>query len=214
MPDGTFWAAGDYAAAHITLAGDGLGEVRTYAEPEGLPLGQYPTFMLDGDGSVWIASSYTSQPIYRFDGAVWRPVELPSDDPVLQDLTLDITSMLRGQDGALWLGLSRDGILRLDGKTWTHFGTEQGVPGNEIGRLFEDRSGVLWAAAGEAGLLRFAPETGRWQGVELPRPDEPVFWIAQLPDGSLWASGDDFIVASTDGGRQWDPVATGDDGID
>ena len=84
MPDGTFWAAGDYAAAHIPLAGDGLGEVRIYAEPDGLPLGQNPTFMLDGDGSIWIASSYTSQPIYRFDGAVWRPVELPSDDPVLQ----------------------------------------------------------------------------------------------------------------------------------
>ena len=97
MPDGTFWAAGDYAAAHIPLVGDGLGEIRTYAEPDGLPLGQNPTFMLDGDGSVWIASSYTSQPIYRFDGAVWRPVELPSDDPVVQGLALEITSMLRGK---------------------------------------------------------------------------------------------------------------------
>ena len=213
MPDGTFWAAGDYAAAHIPLAGDGLGEVRIYAEPDGLPLGQNPTFMLDGDGSVWIASSYTSQPIYRFDGAIWRPVELPSDDPVLQDLALEITSMLRGEDGALWLGLSGDGILRLDEGTWTHYGTEQGVPEESIGRLLEDRSGVLWAAAGEGGLLRFAPEMGRWQRVELQRPDAPIFSIAQLPDDSLWASGDDFIVRSTDGGRQWAPVATGDDDL-
>jgi ligand-binding sensor domain-containing protein len=72
---------------------------------------------------------------------------------------------------------------------------------------------VLWAAAGEGGLLRFAPETGRWQGVELPRPDEPVYWIAQLPDASLWASGNNAIVTSTDGGRQWAPVATGDDDL-
>ena len=213
MPDGTFWAAGDYAAAHIPLVGDGLGEIRTYAEPDGLPLGQNPTFMLDGDGSVWIASSYTSQPIYRFDGAVWRPVELPSDDPVVQDLALEITSMLRGEDGALWLGLSGDGILRLNDDKWTHFGAEQGVPEHEIRRLFEDRSGVLWAAADEGGLLRFAPETGRWQGVALPQPDEPAFWIAQLPDDSLWALGDDTIVRSTDGGQQWAPVATGDDDI-
>ena len=169
--------------------------------------------MRDKDGSVWIASSYAPQPIYRFDGTVWRPVELPSDDPVLKDLAIGITCMLRGQDGALWLGLSRDGILRLDGKTWTHFGAEQGVPGKSIGRLLEDRSGVLWAAASEAGLLRFAPETGRWQSVELQRPDAPVFWIAQLPDDSLWASGDNFIARSTDGGRQWNPVATRDDGL-
>ena len=59
--------------------------------------------------------------------------------------------MLRGKDGALWLGLDRDGILRFDGKAWTHFGAEQGVPEKSIGRLLEDRSGVLWAAAGEAG---------------------------------------------------------------
>ena len=88
-----------------------------------------------------------------------------------------------------------------------------GRPGEDIGRLLEDRSGVLWAAAGEGGLLRFAPETGRWQGVELPRPDEPVYSIAELPDGSLWASGNDSIVTSTDGGRQWAPVATGDDDL-
>ena len=132
---------------------------------------------------------------------------------MLKDLALEITSMLRGQDGSLWLGLSRDGILRLDDDTWTHFGTEQGVPGNDIRRLFEDRSGVLWAAADEGGLLRFVPETGRWQGVALPQPDEPAFWIAQLPDDSLWVLGDDIIVRSTDGGQQWEPVATGDDDI-
>ena len=61
--------------------------------------------------------------------------------------------------------------------------------------------------------MRFAPETGRWQRVELQRPDAPVFSIAQLPDDSLWASGDNFIARSTDGGRQWAPVATGDDDI-
>ena len=127
--------------------------------------------MLDSDGSVWIASSYAPQPIYRFDGTVWRPLDLPSDDPVLKDLALQITSMLRGQDGALWLGLSRDGILRLyDGKTWTHFGAEQGVPEKSIGRLFEDRSGVLWAAAGEGGLLRFAPDDGPLAGRRAAAP--------------------------------------------
>ena len=213
MPDGSLWAAGAYAAAHIRPDSDGLGQVRTYAEPEGLPLSESPAFMLDSDGSIWISSFYSSQPIYRFDGKVWRPPELPTGDPALKDLSLHITSMLRGKDGALWLGLDRDGILRFDGKAWTHFGAEQGVPEKSIGRLLEDRSGVLWAAAGEAGLLRFESATGRWQGVELPRPDAPVFSIAQLPDDSLWASGDNFILRSTDGGGQWDNVATREDGI-
>ena len=153
-----------YAAAHITPDGDGLGQVRTYAEPEGLPLGESPAFMLDSDGSIWISSFYSSQPIYRFDGEVWRSPELPTGDPAPKDLSLHITSMLRGEDGALWLGLDRDGILRFDGKAWTHFGAEQGVPEKSIGRLLEDRSGVLWAAAGEAGLLRFAACDGPLAG--------------------------------------------------
>ena len=86
MPDGSLWAAGTYAAAHITPDGDGLGQVRTYAEPEGLPLSESPAFMLDSDGSIWISSFYSSQPIYRFDGKVWRPPELPTGDPASKHL--------------------------------------------------------------------------------------------------------------------------------
>ena len=42
--------------------------------------------MLDSDGSVWIASLNTSQPIYRYDGVVWLPVELPTDYPDTKEL--------------------------------------------------------------------------------------------------------------------------------
>ena len=214
VPDGSLWVAANYAVAHISPDGDSLGQIRTYAEPDGLPLGEFPTLMVDDDDSIWVASLYTSPPIYRFNGAVWRPPELPLDDPVVQELKLEIATMLRGEDGALWFGLNSDGILRLNDSTWTHFGAEQGVPEQNISRLLEDSAGVLWAAAGEAGLLRFVPETDRWQRVELQRADAPVFWIAQLPDESLWASGDDFIVRSTDGGLQWDLAAAPADGLD
>ena len=47
----------------------------------------------------------------------------------------------------------------------------------------------------------------------MQRPDAPVFSIAQLADDSLWASGDNFIARSTDGGREWEPVASLDDDL-
>ena len=53
MPDGSLWAAGDYAAAHITPDGDVLGQVHVYADPDGLPLRESPAVMLDSDGSVY-----------------------------------------------------------------------------------------------------------------------------------------------------------------
>ncbi len=214
LSDGSFWAAGDYVAVHITPAGDGLGQIQKYSDAEGLDLGQNPLLMLDGDGSIWLASQYTSQPVYRFDGTLWRPPALPVDDPALRNLAAEITALLRARDGALWVGLNQGGILRFDGSAWTLFGAQQGVPGTSIAHLLEDHAGVMWAAAGDAGLLRFEPAAGRWSHVELQRPDAPVDWIAELADGSLWASGDNFIARSTDGGGHWVPRATPEDGLD
>jgi hypothetical protein len=213
MPDGSIWAAGNYVAVHLNPTGDTLGQIQRYSEAEGFSLGETPVFMLDNDGSVWIGSQYAQQPVQRFNGSVWRPPALPTDDPALQNIKPNISALLRARDGALWVGLNGDGILRWDGKTWTHFAAEQGVSTEAITRLLEDRAGVLWAAAGDGGLLRFEPTPGRWQKIELQRADAPVYGISQLADGSLWASGDNFIVKSTDGGQHWDPVAAPEDNL-
>ncbi len=213
MPDGSLWAASQGAAADFTPTGDGLGPITKYSEAEGVNVGQSPSLMLDGDGSIWLASMYTDTPVQRFDGSLWRPPAIPTDDPALSNLNAQVTAIMRAKDGAAWIGTDAAGILRWDGKAWTVFGAKQGVPSEHINRVFEDSSGTLWAAAGEGGLLQFKPDDGSWQRVEFQRPDAPVYWVGEL-DKSLWASGDNFIARSDDGGQRWSLVATPDDGLD
>ena len=214
MPDGSMWAAANYAAAHITPDGDGLGQVRVYAEPEGLPLGESPAFMLDSDGSVWIASFYASQPIYRFDGAVWRPPELPIDDPVLtgpgaRNNVHAARAGWRAVAGPQTATASCAWTAR-HGRTSEPNRASRGMVSGACSRTVPGFCGRLPAKAGSCASR---PRRAAGSGSSYQRPDEPVYWIAQLPDGSLWASGNDSIVASTDGGRQWAPVATRDDGM-
>ena len=220
MPDGSLWAAGKLLgrAYYAGWRRPGRGCASTPSLRACLSA-SHPALMLDSDGSVWIASLvHLAADLSLSTATVWRPVELPSDDPLLRELERsEITSMLRGQDGARrgWASTTTASCA------WTAKHGRTSEPNrafrrNGIGRLLEDRSGVLWAAAGEARALALRTRDGPLAGCRVaPRPDEPVYSIAQLPDGSLWASGNDSIMAAArTAAGNGSSVATRDDGID
>lgn len=211
--EGALWTVGGGAAALVHLNGDTPDKVDTYTSLDGIPFGESPVMVRDSDGSVWVASLYREPPVLRFDGSLWRAPDLPRADPALQDIRPQIASMLRSKDGALWAGLWEDGILRLKDGAWTRFGPDQGAPEAQIAGLLEDGNGVLWAAASEGGLLRFDSDAERWERVEFQQADARINSISELPDGSLWASGNFFVLASSDGGRNWKTIAAPADGL-
>ena len=189
-PDGSLWLGGGYAVAQVRPVAGGLGEIHVYQAAGGVDVGQVQALMADADGSIWVAGAYHSnQVLARFGGTGWHPPDLPADSPVLEGLSVNVASLFRSADGALWFGLMADGILRWDGQNWTHYGEEQGVGHTTIGRLIQDGAGTIWAAAGEQGLLRYDSAEDRWQKVPVVRDDAPIAWVSQLGDGSLWATG-------------------------
>ncbi len=50
------------------------------------------------------------------------------------------------------------GILRYDGKKFTHFNTSNGLPSNNIADMIEDNEKNLWIATSGGGLVRFSGE--------------------------------------------------------
>ncbi len=214
IQDGVLWTASNGAVSRITLRGDQIEVIENFTAEDGVDFGESPVMMRDADGSIWLASAYTDNPIVRFDGSLWRAPELPRDDPALTGVRPQIGSMLRGKDGALWLGLWEDGILQLKDGAWRRYGKEQGVPEEAIARLLEDGNGAMWAAAGDSGLLRFDAEGGQWERVEFQREDARIVDISEMPDGRLWASGNNFILESRDGGKSWKTAASSGDGLD
>jgi len=80
----------------------------------------------DKHGDYWFA---TWEGIIKYDGKVFTNITLKED--------------LR-HFHAFWFGTIGGGVYKYDGKTYTNFTTKDGLAGNEIGCIMEDRSGNIW----------------------------------------------------------------------
>jgi len=217
-PDGSLWI-GAGGVSHVEPTDGGVRSLAYYDRDDDLGMALVRTLMVDDDGTIWAGGSPDREsPLSWFDGQDWYYDALPLEEPAEEGVELEIWSLLRSQDGSLWIGLARDGILRWDGESWSHWSAEEGVGGQDledarIRALIEDDNGTLWAAASDRGLLRYLPEAESWERVGAPDLSAPVTAVAHFDDGTLWAAGDDWLARSDDGGNNWEIVATTEDGI-
>ncbi|MGA7764866.1 MAG: two-component regulator propeller domain-containing protein [Candidatus Sulfotelmatobacter sp.] len=103
--------------------------------------------------------------------------------------------LLRDRDGELWIGTVGQGILHVhDGRTDV-FAQSDGLSGDFILRLFEDREGSVWVATAN-GLDRFhrfsVPTLSVKQGLSSP----DVLSVLAARDRSIW-------LGTTDGLDRW-----------
>jgi serine/threonine protein kinase len=208
--DGTLWMGGG-GVSHVRIDGESLRVIDYFSHQDGLGTRVVRTMMQDRDGTIWTGGPQykNDPPISHFDGERWRTDELPMDAPALAGLELNVRALFRASDGALWVGLDRDGILRWDGSQWTHYGPAEGLelPATaesdvRIRRFAEDANGVMWAAASERGLLRFDAAAGRWVRVDVQQA-AIIRAVALFPDNSLWAAGENMVASSTNAGQDW-----------
>jgi len=69
--------------------------------------------------------------------------------------SLDVTAVAELRDGTLVIGTLSEEMYMFNGKTWTRFGRNEGLPANTPFFLAEDNAGFLWAA-GIRGVTRAA----------------------------------------------------------
>lgn len=95
-----------------------------------------------------------------------------------------IISMLVDKDGIVWCGTWGGGLARFDGKKWTNYTMADGLPGNHVFMLHQNKTG-LWIGTNnglahmENGKFKvFTTEDGLFSNV--------VFSMATAPDDTLW----------------------------
>lgn len=97
-----------------------------------------------------------------------------------------IVSLVVDDDGIVWAGTWGAGLARFDGKTWTNFTAEDGLPSNHVFMLYKDPSGFIWAGTSH-GLAKIRKDT---TFEVLKKTDglyaDNVFSMASVSDGSLW----------------------------
>ena len=120
-----------------------------------------------------------------------KPYPLSSAAPRLNEPG----TLLRDRNGGLWIGTLDRGLLHVHQGRTDVFSQSDGLSGNAVESLFEDREGNVWVST-TAGLDRFReyaiPTISVKQGLSSPF----VVCILAARDGSVW-------LGTTDGLNRW-----------
>jgi len=99
----------------------------------------------------------------------------------------DIWHIFQAQDGCHWFASRTEGAFRFDGRTITRFSSKDGLPGDDVGGIQEDRQGNLYFNTGQ-GISKYdgrsfttlEPQaTGEWKN----QPDD--LWFAGGQDSGV-----------------------------
>jgi ligand-binding sensor domain-containing protein/signal transduction histidine kinase len=94
--------------------------------------------------------------------------------------------VLRDRDGADWIGTISHGLIRVHGGAGETFTSADGLTGDTIFTIFQDREGSLWVAT-DKGLDRFSTSSvvtfSEREGLA-----SPLYSVVAARDGSIWTS--------------------------
>jgi len=103
--------------------------------------------------------------------------------------------LLRDRDGGLWIGTLDRGLLHVHQGRTDVFPRFDGLSGDLINGLFEDREGNVWVATA-GGLDRFRDFTVSTVSVKQGLSTDATWSVIAARDGSVW-------VGSRDGLNRW-----------
>jgi ligand-binding sensor domain-containing protein len=152
-PTGSVWVAHDGGLARFS---DNSWIV--FDEHTGAPFSKALSVISQADGSVWVG---TEGKIVQYMNGTW--IEIVPPGP----LTLaSADALFFDSSGDLWIGCgssTHGGLFRFDGRNWTVYGTDHGLPHPVVRDVTESADGAIWVATGFAnhgGAARFYD--GKW----------------------------------------------------
>ena len=170
---GGFWLGGEGTLVHWHA---GVSETYNAGKYDLASLARGP------DGTLWVGTD-EGLGLARFkDGGV-KPFVTPTFD----GSRLNVTSMLFDRDGNLWVGTDAKGLFRIYGNTVEAYGHTEGLSGDSVWALFEDREGIVWAGS-TSGIDSFRdPRIATFSATEGLGKDLAAGILAGR-DGTIWVA--------------------------
>jgi ligand-binding sensor domain-containing protein len=97
-----------------------------------------------------------------------------------------VFAMLAAADGSMWAGTWGGGASRFDGKVWSNLTIKNGLAGNIVYSIVQDRSGAMWFGTNQ-GVSRWDGKAFKNLGVGDGLLDSHVYALALAPNGDVWA---------------------------
>src|SRR5271165_7208080 len=173
---GTLWAAAESGLWRMKP-----GPPRRYATPTeliGLSKGD--------DGRLLIAMHGAGMLQFVDDKVEPYPVRGAIDsNKLLSDRDIDSNRLLRDRDGGLWIGTVGRGLIHVHNGRTDVFTQSDGLSGNVVLSLFEDREGNVWVAT-TGGLDRFRELPVATISVKQGLSSDATQAVLAATDGSIW----------------------------
>jgi len=160
-------------------------------DPQG-PMAIVP--MADGSAWVGIGDAGPGLGLQMLTDGRWKSVVLPDFD----SSKLFVRRLLLDRDGGLWIGTANEGLYRIHSGSVDHFGVVDGLSGDDVMSLYEDREGSIWVATTN-GLDRFhdlpVVSFSSREGLGA----DAVEGVMASRDGAVWVGKKDALVAFRQG---------------
>ena len=104
-----------------------------------------------------------------------------------------VFSLMVAQDDTVWAGTWGGGVAHYDGKQWNNFSTRDGLAGNIVYSVAQDKNGGLWFGT-NGGLSYFDGETWRNFDVGDGLLDNNIYAIAPEANGRIWVGSRSGVV--------------------
>jgi signal transduction histidine kinase/ligand-binding sensor domain-containing protein len=145
------------------------------------------------DGSIWVGMDIPGPGLgmLKLTQGTWKPLSIGE----LHGDTLEVgRGLLLDREDDLWIGTLTRGLYRVHGNTVEHFGSAEGLSGDCIHSVYEDREGNLWVATTQ-GIdffrdIRVASFSTR-EGLGTEEVDS----VIASQDGTVWVGGADALNA-------------------
>lgn len=171
----------------------------TFSKKEGLLDNEIWSIEIDHNGKIWVGSL---DGVSVFDGEVFTAFSIPQaevNNPQPMLSSKRISKILEDRNGNIWFVTDGYGISIYNGKTFTHFTKENGLPDNNVADILEDKQGNIWIGTFFGGVSRYDGETfinytenGTITGIE-------AYNFCEDKNGNIWFSAENVGVYQYDG---------------
>jgi ligand-binding sensor domain-containing protein len=143
----------------------------------------------DKAGNIWFGGR-NNEGVFRYNGKSViniKPVELSYESDSIRIGQNWAWPQLQDTNGNIWFS-NWDGVYRYDGKSFTSFIKKNGLSGDMVTRIIEDKKGNLWF--GGAGLSRYDGKSFTRFTKKDGLITQRVWSIWEDKTGNLWIGGD------------------------
>lgn len=202
--DGNMWFGTQFGLSKYDASPNGPGgrgeAITNYTTKEGLCHNSVSEVLIDSKGNFWVG---TWGGVCLFDGTTFTNFPLPIPDievPPYQGTKDWVTEIMEDRAGNIWFTRSGYGAYKYDGKNFTPFTTNEGLPSNCVQAIHEDQQGNIWFGTrvaekdhpeeeqrvGEGGLSRYDGKNFQHFPELEGLSKNDIYSIGEDKSGNVW----------------------------